>query len=75
MGDVLEVHQVRYLRQRLCGIVEQRYQLEGGIELNPLRGRQVGDGAGYLREILRRDAELVGIEGHLALRPCMLLGQ
>lgn len=75
MGDILEVHHVGNLAQRLARVVEQGDQFERGIELNPLRSGQPRHRAAHLREILWRDAKTVGVPGHLALSKHLLLHQ
>ena len=75
MRHVFKMHHVGHFGQRLRRVIEKRYQFEGRIILYPLRGRQAGDGAAHLRQILRCDAEQVGIVGHFALRPGILLSQ
>ena len=75
MRHVFEMHEVGHFGQCLRRVIQQRYQFEGRIILYPLRGGKTCDGAAYLRQVLRRNAEQVGIVGYLALRPGILLSQ
>ena len=75
MGDRFEAHQVGHLGQRLRLVVEQRNEFEGGIVRNPLRGRKTRNRPADLREILRRDAEQVGIISYVTLLTTIFLNQ
>ena len=59
VGDLLD---------RQVGRGEQMFDLYYDLPIDQLLGRRCRDFGSYLRKVIRRDAELVGIEFHLVLR-------
>ena len=62
-----EIVHVGDIGQRQALVLQQMHQFDGCVTVNPRVGRETAHLLADLREILRRDAEFVGIVAHLAV--------
>ena len=67
MGGRREVEHVGDIGQREALVFQQMHQFDGGIAVDPRVGRETAHLLADFREVLRRDAEFVGIITHFAV--------